>query len=135
MEDVGLLRTGVDVPEADWIAEIAVNDVRRIVGVEHVRGSAAVVLHDVQRGISIRPRRDAEVLELALDAVLRPAQLLAVREHDRAHAGGAVVDAEAVSDALEDLLVELREGLDRLQLVMEEDLELAVAADALHGRD
>ena len=95
---------------------------------------------DDERRVAVDPRFEEELLELAVLAVGRGAELQAVGDDDGAEPRGAVVDGEAVAHAVENLGVErrervavlvcLRESLNGFDLVVEEDGELAEVAPA-----
>ncbi|TCZ64917.1 hypothetical protein EXY23_05985 [Roseicella aquatilis] len=133
MEDVRLLRTGMQVAEADRVAEIGVVDVGRVVRVARP-GRAVALIGQEQRRVAIGPGAEEELLGAAFRAVAGDAGVAEGRRghHQRTHAGHAVIDAHAVADLGERvvLVLQLGEALRRVHLVMHDDGELAEGAAA-----
>src|SRR5262249_27162506 len=84
---------------------------------------------DYHRRIAQRPRREEELFVLALSAVRLRADADAVGDYLSADAAGTVVECErvphAVQRVLERLLFELRKSLNRADLIVIDDRELA----------
>ena len=130
-----LLRAGVEVAELHAVVQVAVVDVRRIVRVQGLGRRSGLVRRvvDDHRRVADRPRAQEELLVLALDALPHRTDAEPVGDDLGADAAGAVVDREPVPHAVEGVredgvlvLVEpLRERLDGLDLVVEDDRELA----------
>lgn len=120
VEHVGFLRSGMEIAEHDRIVQIRVVDV----------GGVVAELFQQCR-VAIRPGGQEEFFVQTFDAVGGRTNALAVGNDHRAHAACTVIDRETVLHAGKLALGEQAKLFEiaryhRLQLVMEEDRELAI---------
>ena len=121
VEDMGFLRSGMEIAEHDRVVQVGMVNVRRIV---------AELLK--QRRVAIGPGGEEEFFIKTLGAIGRRADALAVGQKHVAHAAGPVIDRKAVADPGKLALAKGAKlfegaGVEGLQLIMQEDREFAKA--------
>jgi hypothetical protein len=106
------LRPGVQIAEPYRITETGMMHVRRVVRVNSRDCMPAQILAHDQRGVAYCPGGKEKLLQLAFHALRSRRDVVAVRQHHRAHSGGAVVDRHAVIKRTDriGLVLHLREG-------------------------
>ena len=127
------VRPGMEDPELHMVADVAVVDVRRIVGEERlgrdlVGRRIGLVRRDVHhhRGIAGRPGAQEELLELARIALRRRPHAQAVRPHLRTDPSRAVVDGEHVASRRERRKHAAEPGHERVKRLRDDEVVVIV---------